>query len=67
MKAVLASRRQTLGHLHEDMVESINVRSVLHEAKGDLAATQPLYEEALLHGAAADARRREPKHAGLDQ
>ena len=44
---VLAARRRTRGHLHEDTLESINRLGALHKAKGNFAAAQPLLEEAL--------------------
>ena len=39
--------RRTLGDEHPSTLMSINNLGSLHKAKGDFAAAQPLYEEAL--------------------
>jgi hypothetical protein len=40
-------RRETLGNRHPDTLNSINNLGTLLRAKGDLAAAEPLYREAL--------------------
>ena len=44
---MLEVRREILGNRHSDTLRSINNLGVLLYAKGDLAAAEPLYREAL--------------------
>ena len=47
MRVELAASRETLGDSHPDTLTSINDLAVLLGDKGDLAASEPLYREAL--------------------
>ena len=47
LRAVLATRRRTLGPEHPDLAESLNNLASLLQDRGDLAGAEPLHREAL--------------------